>query len=51
MKTDEEYKKWKEAEDKKIDDKLIKYKNDSWWNSLDTKIKKEFIKTYGSKED
>jgi len=50
LKTDKEYKKWKKAEDKKFDDKLIKYENDFWWNSLDTKIKKEFIKKYGSKE-
>ena len=50
LKTDKEYKKWKKAEDKKFDDKLIKIMNNSWWNSLDTKIKKEFIKTYGSKE-
>jgi hypothetical protein len=50
LKTDIEYKKWIKAEDKKFNDKLIKYENDSWWNSLDTKIKKEFIKKYGSKE-
>ena len=50
LKSDKEYTKWKKAEDKNFDDKIIKYENDSWWNSLDTKIKKEFIKKYGSKE-
>lgn len=50
LKTVKEYKKWKEIEDKKFDNKLAKFINDSWWNSLDTKIKKEFIKTYGTKE-
>ena len=50
LKTDIEYKKWKKAEDKKFDDKIVKFDDKCWWNSLDTKIKKEFIKTYGSKE-
>jgi hypothetical protein len=50
FRTDKEYKKWKKAEDKKFEDKIVKYENDSWWNSLDTKIKKEFTKTYGTKE-
>jgi len=50
LKTDKEYKKWKKDEDKKFNDKLIKHENNFWWNSLDTKIKKEFIKKYGSKE-
>ena len=50
LKTNEEYKKWKKAEDKKFDDKIVKTMNNFWWNSLEIKIKKEFIKTYGTKE-
>jgi hypothetical protein len=43
LKTDKEYKKWKEAEHKKLD-------NEVWWNNLDEKDKKELIKRYGTKE-
>lgn len=44
FKSDKEYKKWKEAEDKKFDDKIVKFQNNYWWNSLDSKRK------YGTKE-
>jgi predicted HTH transcriptional regulator len=50
LKTNEEYKKWKKAEDKKFDVKIVKTMNNFWWNSLEIKVKKEFIKTYGTKE-
>ena len=50
LKTDKEYKKQKKAEDKNFDDQIVKTMNNCWWNSLEIKIKKEFIKTYGTKE-
>lgn len=50
LKMNEEYKKWKKAEDKIFDDKIVKFQNDSWWNSLDNNKKKEYIKKYGTKE-
>ena len=50
LKTNKEYKKWKKGEDKKFDDKIVKFQNDSWWNSLDNNTKKEYIKKYGTKE-
>jgi predicted HTH transcriptional regulator len=50
LKTNEEYKKLKKAEDKKFDDKIVKFQNDSWWNSLDNNTKKEYIKKYETKE-
>jgi len=50
LKTGKEYKKWKKAEDKIFDDKIVKFQNNYWWNSLDSKTKKEYIKKYGTKE-
>jgi hypothetical protein len=50
LKTNKEYIKWKKTEDKKFDDKIVKFQNDYWWNSLDSKTKKEYIKKYGTKE-
>ena len=44
FKSEKEYKKWKKAEDKIFDDKIVKFQNDSWWNSLDSN------KKYGTKE-
>ena len=51
LKSDIEYKKWKKAEDKKFDDKIVKYENDSWWNRLDENKKKEYINKYGNNLD
>lgn len=50
LKTGKEYKKWKKAEDEKFDNKIVKFQNDSWWNSLDNNTKKEYIKKYETKE-
>jgi hypothetical protein len=50
LKLDEKYKKWKEAEDKKFNNKIKKLDNEVWWNNLDEKDKKELIKGYGTKE-
>jgi len=50
LKLDEKYKKWKETEDKKFNDKIKKLDNEVWWNNLDEKDKKELIKGYGTKE-
>ena len=35
LKMDKEYKKWKKAEDKKFDDKIVKFDDKCWWDSLD----------------
>ena len=44
LKTNEEYIKWKKAEDKKFDDKR-------WWNSLDKNKRKDYTKKYGNNLD
>jgi predicted HTH transcriptional regulator len=50
LKMDKEYKKWKKAEDKIFDDKIVKFDDKCWWDSLDENKRKEYIKKYGTKE-
>ena len=50
LKTNEEYKKWKKAEDKKLNDKIVKFDDKCWWDSLDKNKRKEYVDKYGSKE-
>jgi predicted HTH transcriptional regulator len=50
LKTNEEYKKWKKAEDKKFNDKIVKFDDKCWWDSLDKNKRKEYVDKYGSKE-
>jgi len=48
LKSDNEYKKWKEAEDKKFNDKIVKFDDKCWWDSLDENKRKEYINKYGN---
>jgi len=48
LKTDKEYKKWKKAEDKKFDNKVVKFDDNCWWDSLDKNKKKKYIDNYGN---
>jgi predicted HTH transcriptional regulator len=51
LKMDKEYKKWKKAEDKKFDDKIVKFDDKRWWDSLDKNKRKEYIDKYGNNLD
>ena len=51
MKTNEEYKKWKKAKDKKFDNKIVKFDDKCWWDSLDKNKRKEYIDKYGNNLD
>jgi hypothetical protein len=51
LKTNEEYKKWKKTEDKKFDDKIVKFQNNYWWNSLDNNTKKRIYKKIWDKRN
>jgi hypothetical protein len=51
LKTDKEYKKWKKAEDKKFDNKVVNFDDNCWWASLDKNKRKKYIDKFGKNLD
>ena len=50
MKKDNEYIKWKNEQDKLLDDRIVEYENNKWWNTLDDKTREDLLKKYGSSD-